>query len=111
MPVLNTILFYTQNNAAIDLKLAIDDVLPSFISRISNLMSRFNIKAFYEKNSGTDETIYLQNLFESRLGVMSFLLSRNKFDLEIMIERYSDLIYYSSFNKSYAKKIRMEQIL
>ena len=105
LPVLNTILFYTQNNAAIDLKLAIDDVLPSFISRISNLMSRFNIKAFYEKNSGTDETIYLQNLFESRLGVMSFLLSRNKFDLEIMIERYSDLIYYGSVNKSYAKKL------
>jgi len=105
LPVLNTILFYTQSNAAIDLKIAIDDVLPSFISRISNLMSRFNIKAFYEKNSGTDETIYLQNLFESRLGVMSFLLSRNKFDLEIMIERYSDLIYYGSVNKSYAKKL------
>ena len=105
LPVLNTILFYTQSNAAIDLKLAIDDVLPSFISRISNLMSHFNIKAFYEKNSGTDETIYLQNLFESRLGVMSFLLSRNKFDLEIMIERYSDLIYYGSVNKSYAKKL------
>ena len=105
LPVLNTILFYTQSNAAIDLKLAIDDVLPSFISRISNLMSRFNIKAFYEKNSGTDETIYLQNLFESRLGVMSFLLSRNKFDLEIMIEKYSDLIYYGSVNKSYTKKL------
>lgn len=105
LPVLNTILFYTQSNSAIDLKLAIDDVLPSFISRISNLMSCFNIKAFYEKNSGTDETIYLQNLFESRLGVMSFLLSRNKFDLEIMIERYSDLIYYGSVNKSYAKKL------
>ena len=105
LPVLNTILFYTQSNAAIDLKLAIDDVLPSFISRISNLMSRFNIKAFYEKNSGIDETIYLQNLFNDRLGVMSFLLSRNKFDLEIMIERYSDLIYYGSVNKSYAKKL------
>ena len=36
---------------------------------------------------------------------MSFLLSRNKFDLEIMIERYSDLIYYGSVNKSYAKKL------
>ncbi|WP_298040461.1 TM1802 family CRISPR-associated protein, partial [uncultured Campylobacter sp.] len=105
LPVLNTILFYTQSNAAIDLKLAIDDVLPSFISRISNLMSRFNIKAFYEKNSGTDETIYLQNLFNDRLGVINFLLSRNKFDLEIMIERYSDLIYYGSVNKSYAKKL------
>ena len=105
LPVLNTILFYTQSNAAIDLKLAIDDVLPSFISKISNLMSDFNIKAFYEKNSGTDETIYLQNLFEDGLSVMSFLLSRNKFDLEIMIERYSDLIYYGSVNKSYAKKL------
>ena len=105
LPVLNTILFYTQSNAAIDLKLAIDDVLPSFISHISNLMGSFNIKAFYEKNSGTDETIYLQNLFEDGLGVMSFLLSRNKFDLENMIERYSDLIYYGSVNKSYAKKL------
>ena len=105
LPVLNTILFYTQSNAAIDLKLAIDDVLPSFISHISKLMGDFNIKAFYEKNSGTDETIYLQNLFEDGLGVMSFLLSRNKFDLEIMIERYSDLIYYGSVNKSYAKKL------
>lgn len=105
LPVLNTILFYTQSNAAIDLKLAIDDVLPSFISKISNLMSDFDIKAFYEKNSGTDETIYLQNLFEDRLSVMSFLLSRNKFDLEIMIERYSDLICYGSVNKSYAKKL------
>jgi len=105
LPVLNTILFYTQSNAAIDLKLAIDDVLPSFISHISKLMGDFNIKTFYEKNSGTDETIYLQNLFEDRLSVMSFLLSRNKFDLEIMIERYSDLIYYGSVNKSYAKKL------
>lgn len=105
LPVLNTILFYTQSNAAIDLKLAIDDVLPSFISKISNLMGNFDIKAFYEKNSGTDETIYLQNLFEDRLSVMSFLLSRNKFDLEIMIERYSDLICYGSVNKDYAEKI------
>ena len=105
LPVLNTILFYTQSNAAIDLKLAIDDVLPSFISHISKLMGDFNIKTFYEKNSGTDETIYLQNLFEDRPSVMSFLLSRNKFDLEIMIERYSDLIYYGSVNKSYAKKL------
>ena len=105
LPVLNTILFYTQSNAAIDLKLAIDDVLPSFISHISNLMAKFDIKAFYEKNSGTDETIYLQNLFEDRLGVMSFLLSRNKFDLEIMIERYSNLICYGSVNKDYADKL------
>ena len=105
LPVLNTILFYTQSNSAIDLKLAIDDVLPSFISHISKLMDDFDIKAFYEKNSGTDETIYLQNLFEDRLSVMSFLLSRNKFDLEIMIERYSELIYYGSVNKSYAKKL------
>ena len=105
LPVLNTILFYTQSNAAIDLKLAIDDVLPSFISHIANLMGSFDIKAFYEKNGGTDETIYLQNLFEDGLSMMSFLLSRNKFDLEIMIERYSDLIYYGSVNKSYAKKL------
>ena len=105
LPVLNTILFYTQSNAAIDLKLAIDDVLPSFISHISKLMGDFNIKAFYEKNSGTDKTIYLQNLFEDRLSVMSFLLSRNKFDLEIMIERYSNLICCGSVNKSYAKKL------
>ena len=68
-------------------------------------MGDFNIKAFYEKNSGTDETIYLQNLFEDRLSVMSFLLSRNKFDLEIMIERYSDLICYGSVNKDYAEKL------
>ena len=105
LPVLNTILFYTQSNSAIDLKLAIDDVLPSFISHISKLMGDFNIKAFYEKNSGTDKTIYLQNLFEDRLSVMSFLLSRNKFDLEIMIERYSNLICCGSVNKSYAKKL------
>ena len=105
LPVLNTILFYTQSNSAIDLKLAIDDVLPSFISKISNLMGDFDIKAFYEKNSGTDETIYLQNLFEDRLSMMSFLLSRNKFDLEIMIERYSDLICYGSVNKDYAEKL------
>jgi len=68
-------------------------------------MGNFDIKAFYEKNSGTDETIYLQNLFEDRLDVMSFLLSRNKFDLEIMIERYSDLIYYGSVNRDYADKL------
>lgn len=105
LPVLNTILFYTQSNAAIDLKLAIDDVLPSFISHISKLMDNFDIKAFYEKNGNTDKMIYLQNLFEDRLSVMSFLLSRNKFDLEIMMERYSDLIYYGSVNKSYAKKL------
>ncbi|MBE3610459.1 MULTISPECIES: TM1802 family CRISPR-associated protein [Campylobacter] len=102
LPVLNTILFYAKNNAAIDVLLQIDDVLPSYISKISNAMGSRNIKAFKRKDiKDNDEAIYLQNLFENSLEIMKFLLSQNKVDLDTMIQRYAELIYYGNINKKY----------
>lgn len=62
MPVLNTILFYKKSNAAVNVLLQIDDVLPSYISKISDLMGRYNIRAIRRKDSKDqqDDTIYMQ---------------------------------------------------
>ncbi len=101
IPVLNTILFYAKNNSAVDVLLQIDDVLPSFISKISNSMAKNKIKAFKRKDSKNEDVIYLQNLFDNSLEIMNFLLSQNKIDIDIMIEKYCDLIYYGSVNTKY----------
>lgn len=102
LPVLNTILFYNQNNAAIDLLLQIDDVLPSFISHIANTMSKHFIKAYSDKNdSGGKDFIYLQNLFSNRVEIMDFLLSGKKAHIEKIVEKYAQLIYGGNVDKRY----------
>lgn len=102
LPVLNTILFYNQNNAAIDLLLQIDDVLPSFISHIANTMSKHFIKAYSDKsNSGGKDFIYLQNLFLSKVEIMDFLLSGKKAHIEKIVEKYAQLIYGGNVDKRY----------
>lgn len=103
LPVLNTILFYNKSNAAVDVLLQIDDVLPSFITHIAKSMERHNIKAFKEKDSnGGEETIYLQNLFDDRLEIMNLLLSSQKIDVDVFTEKLSQLIYWGNINKKYA---------
>ncbi len=103
LPVLNTILFYNKSNAAVDVLLQIDDVLPSFITHIAKSMERYKIKAFKEKDSkDSEETIYLQNLFEDRLEIMNLLLSSQKIDNDVFIEKLSQLIYWGNVNKKYA---------
>ena len=103
LPVLNTILFYNKSNAAVDVLLQIDDVLPSFITHIAKSMERHNIKAFKEKDSnGGEETIYLQNLFDDRLEIMNLLLSSQKIDVDVFTEKFSQLIYWGNINKKYA---------
>ncbi|WP_170001004.1 MULTISPECIES: TM1802 family CRISPR-associated protein [unclassified Campylobacter] len=102
IPVLNTILFYNKSNSAIDVLLQIDDVLPSYISKIANKMASWGIKAFKHKNAKEDgEIIYLQNLFNNSLEIMNFLLSQNKTDIDIMMQKYFELIYYGNVNKKY----------
>ena len=103
LPVLNTILFYNKSNAAVDVLLQIDDVLPSFITHIAKSMERYNIKAFKEKESnGGEGTIYLQNLFDDRLEIMNLLLSSQKIDVDVFTEKLSQLIYWGNINKKYA---------
>lgn len=103
MPVLNTILFYNKNNAAVDVLLQIDDVLPSFISHVSDRMSSHEVKAFKNKDVKDSEgTIYLQNLFSDRLEIMNFLLSQTKVDIDIIIGKYAQLIYDGNVSKKYA---------
>ena len=102
-PVLNTILFYNKNNAAVDMLMQIDDVLPSYISNVSDKMGCYNIKAFKDKDrKDTEETIYMQNLFGDRLEIMNILLSGIKIDKDILIEKFSQLIYWGNINKKYA---------
>jgi CRISPR-associated protein Csh1 len=103
LPVLNTILFYAKNNSAVDVLLQIDDVLPSYISHISDKMGEYNIKAFSNKDKKDVEgTIYMQNLFSDRLEIMSILLSSSKIDKDILIHKFSQLIYWGTMNKAYA---------
>lgn|GEM_PF-281614 len=107
LPVLNTILFYNKNNAAVDVLLQIDDVLPSYISHISDRMGKYNIKAFKNKDEkvGNDETIFMHNLFEDRLEIMNLLLSTIKLDRDILIHKFTELIYWGTMNKAYAHPI------
>lgn len=107
MAVLNTILFYNKSNAAVDVLLQIDDVLPSYISHISNKMGQYNIKAFKNKDekSPDEETLYLHNLFNDRLEIMNLLLSSAKIDKDILIGKFSELLYWGTVNKSYAYPI------
>ena len=107
LPVLNTILFYAKNNSAVDVFLQIDDVLPSYISYISDKMGEYNIKAFKNKDekSPNEDTIYLHNLFTDRLDIMNILLSSVKMDKDILIHKFSQLIYWGTMNKSYAHPI------
>ncbi|MBD3807317.1 MAG: CRISPR-associated protein [Epsilonproteobacteria bacterium] len=104
LPVLNTILFYNKNNAAVDVLLQIDDVLPSYISHISDKMGYYNIKAFKNKDekSPNEETIYMHTLFEDRLEIMNTLLSGIKIDKDVLIHKFAQLIYWGTMNKSYA---------
>ena len=107
MPVLNTILFYKKSNAAVNVLLQIDDVLPSYISKISDLMGKYNIRAIRRKDSKDqqDDTIYMQNLFLKNIDIMNFLLSQNRMNLDDMMEKYATLIYKGNINSSYASKI------
>jgi len=106
LPVLNTILFYAKNNSAVDVLLQIDDVLPSYISHISDKMGEYNIKAFSNKDKkDAEDTIYMQNIFSDRLEIMSILLSSSKIDKDILIHKFSQLIYWGTMNKAYAHPI------
>ncbi len=106
LPVLNTILFYNKNNAAIDMLLQIDDVLPSYIFHISDKMGYLNIKAFKDKDrKDAENTIYIQNLYHDRLEIMRILLSSAKIDKDILIHKFSELIYWGNINKKYAYPI------
>lgn len=107
LPILNTILFYKKTNSAVDVLLQIDDVLPSYISHISEKMGHYNIKAFKNKDekSPTEDTIYLHNLFNDRLEIMNILLSSVKIDKDILIHKFSQLIYWGTINKSYAHPV------
>ncbi|ADV46306.1 TM1802 family CRISPR-associated protein [Nitratifractor salsuginis] len=101
LPVLNTILFYQKSNAAVDVLLQIDDLLPSYISRVSRTMAKYNIKAF-KSDAGGEESIYLQNIFEERLDIMNLLLSTQKIESDLLVEKFSQLLYWGNINKKYA---------
>lgn len=104
LPVLNTILFYAKNNSAVDVLLQIDDVLPSYISHIADRMGHYNVKAFKNKDekSPDEKTIFMHNLFEDRLEIMSVLLSNRKIAKDILIHKFAQLLYWGTMNKSYA---------
>jgi CRISPR-associated protein Csh1 len=105
LPVLNTILFYNKSNAAVDVLLQIDDVLPSYITHVSDRMGFYGIKAFKKKGSKEEGIIYLQNLFDDRLEIMNLLLSNSKIDVDVLMQKFSKLIYWGNINKKYALAI------
>lgn len=104
-PVLNTILFIDSppRSKKYDLLLQIDDVLPSYISHVSDKMGYYNIKAFKNKDKeDAENTIYMQYLFSDRLEIMNILLSNVKINKDILIHKFSQLIYWGNINKKYA---------
>ncbi|AII14449.1 CRISPR/Cas system-associated protein Cas8, type I-B/HMARI [Campylobacter iguaniorum] len=106
LPVINTILFYEKSNAAVNLHLSIDDVLPSFITYVGKQMNASRIKAFRDKDSGNkDNFIYLQKLFKDKLEIMSVLLARVKLDKDVIFKKIEQLIYYGTVNMDYAYAI------
>ncbi|HHH51300.1 MAG TPA: CRISPR-associated protein, partial [Campylobacterales bacterium] len=104
LAVLNTILFYAKNNSAVDVLLQIDDILPSYISHISDRLGHYNIKAFKnnDEKSPNEDTIYMQNIFSDRLEIMNVLLSPIKLEKDILVHKFAQLIYWGTMNKSYA---------
>ena len=109
--ILNTVLFYAKNNSAVDVLLQIDDILPSYISHISDMLGRYNIKAFKnkdEKNPNQD-SIYLHNIFNDRLEIMSILLSSKILSKDTLIDKFSQLIYWGTVNKSYAYPVEWDK--
>jgi len=110
LPVLNTILFYNKNNSAIDVLLQIDDVLPSYISYISDRMGFFNIKAFKDKDRvDSEETIYIQKIIDNRLDIMNSLLSAKKIGKDTLIDKFATLIYWGNSNRKYASAVDWEK--
>nr|MCH9739344.1 TM1802 family CRISPR-associated protein [Campylobacterota bacterium] len=107
LPILNTILFYAKNNSAVDVLLQIDDVLPSYISHISDKLGNYNIKAFKNRDekSPNEDTIYMHNLFSDRLEIMNVLLSPVKLEKDILVYKFAQLIYWGTMNKSYAHPV------
>ena len=118
LPVLNTILCYESNQSARIVRITIADVLPSYISHISELLRDNHIKACFAKEEKKDKkqddgvkTIYLQSLFvdkdnnkdksKSKLEVMHFLLSRTKYRKSKMIEKFYQLIMKKPQNKTF----------
>ncbi|WP_025803944.1 TM1802 family CRISPR-associated protein [Campylobacter corcagiensis] len=107
-PVLATILFYEKRNAAVNLFLTIDDVLPSYISYVAKTLAKYNIKAFFSK--GAKNTIFLQNLFNDRLEIMQILLTDKKLNLDILLDKCANLINFGTNDLKNKKPVSWENI-
>lgn len=104
--IVNTLLFFREKNSEVALLLTIDDVLPSYITRLSELMNKYKISAFgsdINAESFEHSVISLYYLLvrekskdgmgiKNNIKVMDFLLSREKIDVNFIIVRYSELI-------------------
>lgn len=107
-PVLSTILFYEKNNAAVNLLLAIDDILPSYITHISRTLAEYDIKTFIEKGT-QNNIIFLQKLFSDKLEIMQILLTAKKLDLEILVSKIENFINYGNNNKAYLNLVSWDK--
>ncbi|ASM40103.1 CRISPR-associated protein [Campylobacter sp. RM12327] len=107
-PVLATILFYGKTNAAVNLFLVIDDILPSYITNIAKNLAKYKIKAFSSKNNPKD-MIYLQKLFNNNLEIMQILLTDKRIKLDILLTKIANLIVFGSNNKAYFNNVEWDK--
>ncbi|MSN95799.1 CRISPR-associated protein [Campylobacter sp. FMV-PI01] len=107
-PVLATILFFNKNNAAVNLYLTIDDVLPSYITYIAKNLAKYKIKAFNSK-SDLKDIIYLQKLFNDNLEIMQILLTDKRIKLDILLTKLSNLIVFGSNNIAYFNNVKWDK--
>ncbi|ASM35024.1 CRISPR-associated protein TM1802 (cas_TM1802) [Campylobacter sputorum subsp. bubulus] len=107
-PVLATILFYEKINAAVNLFLVIDDILPSYITHIAKNLAKYKIKAFSSKKDPKD-IIYLQKLFNDNLEIMQILLTDKIIKLDILLTKLSNLIVFGSNNKTYFNNVEWDK--
>jgi len=96
-PVLCSFLFYNQSNAKNDLLLQVDDVMPSYISKIAKILEKNNVNAIPQK--GDKGKFYLTNLFNTNIEFFNFILSNEKMNRVKFLKTINELIIFGGKEK------------
>ena len=96
-PVLCSFLFYNQSNAKNDLLLQVDDVMPSYITKIAKILEENNVNAIPQK--GDKGKFYLTNLFNTNIEFFNFILSNEKMNKVKFFKMLNELIIFGGKEK------------
>lgn len=99
--ILNSFLFYEQEKAKNDLLLEIDDVLPSYISKIGEELKKATLKIIPQKGEQGD--FYLSNLYKSNIELFNMILSNKRLSEKEFFALIENLILNGGVN---GKKVK-----